>query len=839
VKFLPHLPFAFSKCLFGLSLSFALGAVSCVSPTATNKPQSVSTWQTYSSDDAAYSFEYPEGSVLNVSDDAALRYKRVDVQFPISDANEYQGASIVVLENATNASVSEFVGARYAAASKPTPQAQRMTTMRVKERDAIQLQRDEVIGSFDAVTVLVQGDDVIYRVNLYGGGKGGAIEPSPQAIATFERLIQSFKVMNQPKTPRTTETRGVFDVNADPPIATQFQYPLQNANGVSVGVPVGIVINGARMEWLDYAIRNLDQWRLKCYGVDWSRMLHTGEDWYRLDYLTANSAGSPVYAVADGVVVKHDPGLSYPGNVVMIRHRLPEGRDIYSMYGHITSVRVVVGQQVTRGQQIASIYNQGYVGRTPSKHPSWDSHLHFEMRWFLDGSNIYVPSTNGYGYNYPSCTWLYPGRGYTYIISPDEYPYPNAGYVDGSDFIAARLNPPSGCSPSEQIMNGNFESGLPGTPWVASNSLNRVDPLIYKSRPRTGTWGGWLGNVLTYTDTLSQIVNVPPDTPALKLSYWRYVSSAEPSGKGDDKLTVSVVGSNGALFGQQTITSGVQRGVWKQETLTMSLAGAPSNVKLTLIGVNDGKNKSSFFIDDVSMTRVCAIENVHASRQLPIDHHQSQIENRQTETLSNTSFLPVVIVPDIEKEREIEAAACNNVLVNGDFESNTAWTGVANTASAIYNVIPNGSSSGLNDPLVYSSRPRSGARSGRVGSSSVNGYWNELLQAVKLPSNVTSLTLTYWRFLDTSEPSTSVAYDKFSVVVETDKGIEIGSPQRIDNTSAGRGVWVQQSLAVPNATRYSNQTVWVSVKGNLDGNRPTSLFIDDAVLNVCAMSVER
>jgi hypothetical protein len=121
----------------------------------------------------------------------------------------------------------------------------------------------------------------------------------------------------------------------------------------------------------------------------------------------------------------------------------------------------------------------------------------------------------------------------------------------------------------------------------------------------------------------------------------------------------------------------------------------------------------------------------------------------------------------------------------------------------------------------------------------VNGYWNELLQAVKLPSNVTSLTLTYWRFLDTSEPSTSVAYDKFSVVVETDKGIEIVSPQRIDNTSAGRGVWVQHSLAVPNATRYSNQTVWVSVKGNLDGNRPSSLYIDDVALNVCAMSVER
>ncbi|HMN30194.1 MAG TPA: M23 family metallopeptidase, partial [Caldilineaceae bacterium] len=102
------------------------------------------------------------------------------------------------------------------------------------------------------------------------------------------------------------------------------------------------------------------------------------------------TSGAPVYAVADGVVAKHNPGISYPGNVVIIRHRLADGRDLYSMYGHVTSVKVVEGQAVTRGQQIASVIYQGYSGRTPSQHPSYDAHLHFEMRWFLDGTNIYV-----------------------------------------------------------------------------------------------------------------------------------------------------------------------------------------------------------------------------------------------------------------------------------------------------------------------------------------------------------------------------------------------------------------------------------------------------------------
>ncbi len=121
--------------------------------------------------------------------------------------------------------------------------------------------------------------------------------------------------------------------------------------------------------------------------------------------------------------------------------RCPKAVTIFSMYGHVANVSVIVGDSVARGQQIATVLNQGYVGRTPGLHPSWDSHLHFEMRWMQDAGNIYEPGTNAYNYNYPACTWAYPGRGYTYRISPDAYPYPDAGYVDPTDFITARLPP--------------------------------------------------------------------------------------------------------------------------------------------------------------------------------------------------------------------------------------------------------------------------------------------------------------------------------------------------------------------------------------------------------------
>ena len=427
----------------------ALAACAVPPPAAARPAQN--DWQTYTSEDAAYAFDYPAGADVTTSEDASLKYKLVFVQFPISTTNEYEGATVMVLDNPDGASAQSMVAGRYTVQGMATPSTTQ-SAMTVNGRQALKLERDTVIGDGDKFTVLVEGNGVIYRINLFGGGVGGQTEPPAEVVSIFDRLVQSFRVLDQPLKPKTNliSPESIGGVVAEPPVANVFSYPLLPGNGVSYGVPPGMIVGGTHIEWLDYAIRNLDQWRIKCYGVDWSRMLHTGEDWYRNDYLTANTAGSPVYAVADGIVERHNPGISYPGNVVLIRHRLPDGRNIYSMYGHIANVRVVQGQQVTRGQQIATVLNQGYTGRTPNRHPSWDSHLHFEMRWFLDGTNIYVPSTNAYGYNFPSCTYAYPGRGYTYIINPNDYPYPGRGYVDASDFIAARTQePPPGCTPSE------------------------------------------------------------------------------------------------------------------------------------------------------------------------------------------------------------------------------------------------------------------------------------------------------------------------------------------------------------------------------------------------------
>ncbi|MFJ6482865.1 MULTISPECIES: M23 family metallopeptidase [unclassified Streptomyces] len=94
-------------------------------------------------------------------------------------------------------------------------------------------------------------------------------------------------------------------------------------------------------------------------GGMWSSGSHTGIDFHA-------ASGTSVHAVGLGTVVEAGWGGAY-GNNVVIKHN--DGT--YTQYGHMTSLNVSVGQQVTPGQQI------GLSGSTGN---SSGPHLHFEAR---------------------------------------------------------------------------------------------------------------------------------------------------------------------------------------------------------------------------------------------------------------------------------------------------------------------------------------------------------------------------------------------------------------------------------------------------------------------------
>jgi murein DD-endopeptidase MepM/ murein hydrolase activator NlpD len=93
--------------------------------------------------------------------------------------------------------------------------------------------------------------------------------------------------------------------------------------------------------------------------------MHTGSDFAAAD-------GTPILAVADGLVVfAGDVGGGY-GNLIIIEHTV-DGAAVFSAYAHMwdTGIHVTTGQSVTAGQQIAAVGSNG---------KSTGAHLHLEIR---------------------------------------------------------------------------------------------------------------------------------------------------------------------------------------------------------------------------------------------------------------------------------------------------------------------------------------------------------------------------------------------------------------------------------------------------------------------------
>lgn len=103
------------------------------------------------------------------------------------------------------------------------------------------------------------------------------------------------------------------------------------------------------------------------FGYRWG-VLHGGID-------LANAIGTPIVAAADGVVTDAGPTAGY-GAWVKIRH----SDGTVTLYGHVNTWLVGVGQRVMAGDQIATIGNRGN---------STGPHLHFEV--LLNGTNRVDP----------------------------------------------------------------------------------------------------------------------------------------------------------------------------------------------------------------------------------------------------------------------------------------------------------------------------------------------------------------------------------------------------------------------------------------------------------------
>jgi murein DD-endopeptidase MepM/ murein hydrolase activator NlpD len=156
-------------------------------------------------------------------------------------------------------------------------------------------------------------------------GVGGPFESAGNA--TFKALFNSWKKLDQLQD-------GVIAVPSDKPVKTDVSFTS------GFGVRSDPFHAGAAM--------------------------HPGID-------LAGAYGTPIFATADGTVLRAGWNNGGYGNLVEIDH----GRGISTRYGHMSAILVREGDHITRGQQI---------GRMGSTGRSTGNHLHYEVR--IDGRPV-------------------------------------------------------------------------------------------------------------------------------------------------------------------------------------------------------------------------------------------------------------------------------------------------------------------------------------------------------------------------------------------------------------------------------------------------------------------
>ena len=222
-------------------------------------------------------------------------------------------------------------------------------------------------------------------------------------------------------------------------VATDFQFPIHQNDGIQIWNS-GLGISGGWGNGQDYQHEDADHQDGIIFGGS-----HLGEDWSD----NRGVAGMPVYCIADGVVTLFTSSSAY-GAVMMVRHDLPEGGYVISLYGHIQSPqqfesthgwKPTPGISVQKGSLIAQVASSSELEEASnnSNYP-YPPHLHFEIRGDQSQTGLTDTQTdNGYG----------AGTGY---FDPTDIA---TSYASSS---TSDWNPLAGFIESRMPLPGNFSS---------------------------------------------------------------------------------------------------------------------------------------------------------------------------------------------------------------------------------------------------------------------------------------------------------------------------------------------------------------------------------------------
>ncbi|WP_393097112.1 M1 family aminopeptidase [Streptomyces sp. LN325] len=145
-------------------------------------------------------------------------------------------------------------------------------------------------------------------------------------------------------------------------------------------------------------------------------------------------------------------------------------------------------------------------------------------------------------------------------------------------------------------------------------------------------------------------------------------------------------------------------------------------------------------------------------------------------------------------------------------------------------VVTNGGFESGTSPWTQSSTSVITSRAGQTAHGGTSFAWldgvgsthtDTLSQSVTIPSGCSSATLTFWLHIDTTETTTSTAYDKLTA--------KIGSTTLATYSNLNKNTgYAQKSFDV---SAFAGQTVTVAFTGTEDSSLKTSFVLDDIALD--------
>jgi murein DD-endopeptidase MepM/ murein hydrolase activator NlpD len=200
------------------------------------------------------------------------------------------------------------------------------------------------------------------RVMIAAMAAGAAAAATYTAVSPRDQVTQTRTVLATEKTPipgAAPASRGVQLVSLRP-AANAAVHAEELAKGVAYAAERAE--REARLQRPLFVMPTKGMFT-SGFGFRWGA-LHAGID-------LAAPIGTPIYAASDGVVVDAGPTAGY-GAWVKLRH----SDGTVTLYGHVNTWDVQIGQRVFAGDQIATVGNRGN---------STGPHLHFEV--LLGGTN--------------------------------------------------------------------------------------------------------------------------------------------------------------------------------------------------------------------------------------------------------------------------------------------------------------------------------------------------------------------------------------------------------------------------------------------------------------------